>query len=318
MVDDIEGWRAEEQLLRAAWYYYKDERTQDEIARRMSVSRASVGRMLDRARKVGLVTITLTADHLSSFDVASQLCETFGLSEALVVPDFGGEPIGQRDINARLGLGAADYLTSHLRPGGSVGVGWGDTVSRVIAAADLSTVGRMTMVTLTGGVDGYLQALAYSRGDRDALTANVIPSPIVASTPKLAAALRAEPTIKQVIQSARELQLAIVGVGTAAADSTLVQMGYLSASEARAWTKKGLVGDILGQFFDLDGKVLDLPIHSRRIGVDLSDLRAIDKVVGVAGGLPKVDAILGALHGGYLDVLITNEAVAIELIKRAR
>jgi Transcriptional regulator, contains sigma factor-related N-terminal domain len=42
-------------LLRTAWYYYKDELTQDEIARRLSMSRASIGRMLDRARKVGLV-----------------------------------------------------------------------------------------------------------------------------------------------------------------------------------------------------------------------------------------------------------------------
>ena len=48
---------SEELLLRVAWFYYKDELTQDEIAKRLSVSRASVGRMLDRARKVGLVTL---------------------------------------------------------------------------------------------------------------------------------------------------------------------------------------------------------------------------------------------------------------------
>jgi lsr operon transcriptional repressor len=47
--DDAGRWTSEELLLRAAWYYYKDELTQDEIARRLSVSRASVGRLLDRA-----------------------------------------------------------------------------------------------------------------------------------------------------------------------------------------------------------------------------------------------------------------------------
>jgi hypothetical protein len=62
-----------------------------------------------------------------------------------------------------------------------------------------------------------------------------------------------------------------------------------------------VVGDILGQFFDASGDVVDLPIHDRRIGIELADLRRIPKVVGVAGGEHKAEAILGALHGGFAD-----------------
>jgi lsr operon transcriptional repressor len=316
--DEVQRWAAEEMLLRVAWHYYKDELTQDEIARRLSVSRASVGRMLDRARKVGLVSISISSEYLASFELCTRLCEAFGLREALVVPDYEAQPASQRTVNGRLGLGGAQYLNTRLRPGGSIGVGWGDTVARVIAAADLAAIGAMHMVTLTGGVDGYLQALAHSRGEgeglREALTASVIPSPIVASTPTLAAALRAEPTIQQVLRLARNLQYAVVGVGTPAPDSTLVRTGYLSSADARVLTEKGVVGDILGEFFDIDGKVLDLPIHERRIGIDIADLRTIGTVVGVAGGVAKVAAILGALHGGYLNVLVTNEAVARRLL----
>lgn len=316
--DDAGRWGAEELLLRVAWHYYKDELTQDEIARKLSMSRASVGRLLDRARKVGLVSISINSDYLAAFELSARLCERFGLAEALVVPDFPGPPLSQRAMNSRLGLGGAQYLNTRLRPGGSIGVGWGDTVAKVIGAADLSSIGAMHMVTLTGGVDGYLQALASSRADdsdsNDSLTASVIPSPIVASTPTLAAALKAEPTIQQVLQLARNLQHAIVGVGTPSPDATLVRNGYLSAADARVLTEKGVVGDILGQFFDIEGKVLDLPIHERRIGIELTDLHAIGRVVGVAGGAAKVAAILGALHGGYLNVLVTNEAVARALL----
>jgi lsr operon transcriptional repressor len=78
------------------------------------------------------------------------------------------------------------------------------------------------------------------------------------------------------------------------------------------------VGDILGQFFDADGNVVDLPIHDRRIGIELSDLARIPKVVGVAGGLRKAEAILGALHGGFLNVLVTNELVALRLLELER
>jgi DNA-binding transcriptional regulator LsrR (DeoR family) len=64
--------------------------------------------------------------------------------------------------------------------------------------------------------------------------------------------------------------------------------------------------------------VVDLPIHDRRIGIELADLRRIPKVVGVAGGEHKAKAILGALHGGFLDVLVTNELAAIRLLELER
>jgi lsr operon transcriptional repressor len=319
-VDSRSG--AEELLLRVAWFYYKDELTQDEIARRLSVSRASVGRMLDRARKVGLVSINLNADHLDAFEVSSELRRTFDLTEALVVPDHDKEPADHHLLNARLGLGGAQFMSTHLRPGGSLGVGWGETVSRVIASTNFGAVGPVHMVTLTGGVDGYLQTILSSKGEgsteAEATTATIIPTPIVASTPKLAAALKAEPAIQQVLTQACGVDQAIVGVGTPAADATIVQMGYLAADDVRQLRDRGVVGDILGQFFDSDGQVVSLPIHDRRIGIELSELASIPKVVGVAGGLHKAEAILGALRGGFLDVLVTNELVALRLLELQR
>ena len=313
---------AEELLLRVAWFYYKDELTQDEIARRLSVSRASVGRMLDRARKVGLVSINLNADHLDAFEVSSELRRTFNLTEVLVVPDHDKEPADHHRLNARLGLGGAQFMSTHLRPGGTLGVGWGETVSRVIASVNFGAVGPVHMVTLTGGVDGYLQTILSSKGETgtepEATTATIIPTPIVASTPKLAAALKAEPAIQQVLTQACGVDQAIVGVGTPAADATIVQMGYLAADDVRLLHDRGVVGDILGQFFDADGRVVNLPIHERRIGIELSDLASIPKVVGVAGGLHKAEAILGALRGGFLDVLVTNELVALRLLQLQR
>ena len=308
-------------LLRVAWFYYKDEMTQDEIARRLSVSRASVGRMLDRARKVGLVSISLNADHLGAFEVARQLRETFGLAEALVIPDHEADEGDHHALNARLGLGGAQFMSTHLRPGGTLGVGWGETVSRVIASTAFGAVGPIHMVSLTGGVDAYLPAfLSSTKGEGPAegemTSATVIPTPIVASTPELAAALKAEPAIQAVLKQACDVDQAIVGVGTPAADATIVQMGYLEPEDVRTLHEHHVAGDILGQFFDAAGRVVKLPIHDRRIGIELADLAQIPKVVGVAGGPHKVDAILGALRGGFLDVLVTNELTALRLLER--
>src|SRR6516164_2986604 len=158
-------WSTEELLLRVAWYYYKDELTQDEIARRLSMSRASVGRLLDRARKVGLVSINLNTEYLDAFELSGELRRAFGLAEALVVPDDEKEPADHHAVNARIGLGGAQFMSTHLRPGASLGVGWGETVSRVIAATNFGTVGPVRMVTLTGGVEGYLQTFLSSQSE---------------------------------------------------------------------------------------------------------------------------------------------------------
>ena len=310
----------EDLLLRVAWFYYKDELTQDEIARRLSVSRASVGRMLDRARKAGLVTINLNADHLNAFEVSRQLRRTFRLAEALVIPDHETEVGDHHRLNARLGRGGAQFMSTHLRPGGTLGVGWGETVSQVIASTSFGAVGPIHMVSLTGGVDAYLPAFLSSKSEGEGAmgemtTATVIPTPIVASTPELAAALKAEPAIQQVLKQACGVDQAIVGVGTPTADATIVEMGYLEAEDVRTLRDHAVVGDILGQFFDASGRVVKLPIHDRRIGIELTDLAQIPKVVGVAGGLHKVDAILGALRGGFLDVLVTNELAALRLLE---
>jgi lsr operon transcriptional repressor len=321
--EDAGRWTSEELLLRVAWYYYKDELTQDEIGRRLSMSRASVGRLLDRARKVGLVSISLNTEYLDAFELSGELRQAFGLAEALVVPDHEKEPADHHALNARIGLGGAQFMSTHLRPGGSLGVGWGETVSRAIASTHFGAVGPVRMVTLTGGVEGYLQTILSSKGEvstesSETTSATVIPSPIMASTPSLAAALRAEPTIQQVLKQACSVEHALVGVGTPTADATIVHLGYLNPEDARGLRERGVVGDILGQFFNADGEVVELPIHDRRIGIELSDLRQIPKVVGVAGGLHKAEAILGALHGGFLDVLVTNELVAIRLLDLER
>jgi lsr operon transcriptional repressor len=320
--DVVKRWSSEELLLRAAWFYYKDELTQDEIAKRLSVSRASVGRLLGRARRVGLVTINLSTEYLDAFELSAQLRRVFSLSEALVVPDHEREPADLHALNARIGLGGAQFIGTHLRPGGTLGVGWGETVSRVIAATSFGSVGPVHMVTLTGGVDGYLQTILSSKAEpgtgADLTTATVIPAPNIASSPALAAALRREPTIQDVLKQACSVEQAVVGVGTPTTDAAIVQLGYLTAADARCLRDQGAVGDILGQFFDADGKVVDAPIHDRRIGIDLADLAYIPKVVGVAGGLHKVPAILGALHGGFLDVLVTNELAAVRLLELER
>lgn len=306
-------------LVRVAWFYYKDDMTQEEIARQLSLSRASVGRMLDRARKLGVVTIGLNAAHLAGTELSSRLRTAFGLTDALVVPGpirLAEDPGAAR----RVGLGAAQMLASHLANDVSVGVGFGRSVTEVIRAASYSTLGRVRFVAMTGGVSGYVEPFASPSPEMvgaDLDVPAVVPAPLITTTAALASSLLKEPAVAAMLAEARAVEIAVIGIGALHSGPALQQMGGLHPDDVDALERLGAVGDMLGQFFDQNGDVVDAPLHRRRIGIDLDDLGGIRRVIGVAGGLDKLDAIQGALRGSHLDVLVTDEPVAQALLAAA-
>jgi lsr operon transcriptional repressor len=312
----------EETLLRVAWLYYKEGLTQGQIAAQLAISRATVGRLLERARQLGIVRIDIRTEQLTSRRISQEIAKSFGLREALVIPSAGGlasQP-SQARINTELGRAAAQFLASRIPRDGLLAIGWGDTVSKMLAAVDLSGVGPIRICTLTGGVNSYVEQFLRGAGGlrpTDPRTEiRLIPAPIVASTPELAQAFRADPAIDSVFDEIPRADVTVVGVGTPTPDATIVDSGYTTAEEMETYVKAGAVGDILGEFIDARGQVVDLEIHRRRIGIEIETLRDHRQVVGVAGGTSKADAILAALRGGYFDVLITTEDVASVLLAR--
>jgi lsr operon transcriptional repressor len=322
-----------ELTLRVAWFYFKDGMTQDEIARRLGLSRPSVGRILDRARRSGLVSVTLNTQAMESFHLSRELRGTFELTDALVVPNPPAPmPVRRRSakppdagaelarLRTRLGHGAAQYLGTHLRPGIRLAIGFGATILTSVPLINFAPWHPIELVAMTGGVNTYLSTALNWRSEGNALptgfTVSLVPSPLVASSPTLAAALRAEPSIRRVLDHACTADVALISIGTPDDDATLTQIGYMTTAEAASLRRAGATGDILGQFFDSDGTLLDHELHQRRIGLELHELRRIPTVVGVAGGQAKVDAILGALRGHHLDVLVIDEETATEVLRR--
>ena len=79
---------------------------------------------------------------------------------------------------------------------------------------------------------------------------------------------------------------------------------------------KGAVSNILGQFFDIEGNIVDDEVHERVVSVPLARLKDANKiVVGVGGGSSKFNGVQGALAAKYINVLITNEDTAHKLLK---
>lgn len=300
-------------LVRAAWLYYKDRLTQAAIAERLFVSRATVGRLLDAARDEGIVRFEINADYLTAFELSGRLRERHGLADAIVVPRASSAEAPDR-INERVAAAGAEYVRRFLKPGAVIGVSWGDTVTRLLLALPRESLEGVTIATVAGGINAYIRQISAlsTNGVNEHLLA--IPAPLIASSATIAAALRQDASVTSVLQLAEGAVATLTGIGSSLSVASSVRSGLFSQEQVDQFRAIGAVGDMLGEWFDASGAALVGAASDRKIGMGIDQLRQMPNVVGVAGGMDKVEAIIGALRGGYLDVLVTDEDVAERLL----
>ena len=301
-----------ELLVRVAWYYYRDNLTHAEIAERLHVSRPTVTRLLERARQTGVVTIEINTRGVGGLELAERLRERFGLADVIVVPQHGRSRSGEA-TNSRVARAASQYLRRYLIPGAVIAVGYGDTVLRTLLATPRQAFTGVTLATLTGGIDSYTTRVSGAENAGLSEYIRFMPSPFLASSPEVAAALRRERSVLSVLDMARAADAAIVGIGAAVPNATILTDGVATEHQLYEYQLQGAIGDILGDWYNVDGEPVAVDLQKLRIGLPIRELRSMKNVIGVAGGSDKTPAIRAALVGRYLDVLVTTEDVAHEL-----
>jgi lsr operon transcriptional repressor len=301
-----------ERLVRVAWYYYRDDMTQAQIAEQLGVSRPTVARLLDRARTSGVVTISIETNGLGGMELPKALRDKYGLSDVAIVPQMEASVSGEA-TNSRIALEGAQYLRRFLSPGAVIGVGWGDTVLRTLLSLRRAELAGVTFATLTGGIDAYTTAIGGATNTGIAEFIRFVPAPLLASSPEIARALGQERLVTEVIQLARSASATVIGIGGALSHATILQNGLVTEEQLEQYRQQGAVGDILAQWYDADGRVLDMGIEQSRVGILIQELRDMPNVIAVAGGMDKLAAIRGALNGRFAKVLVTTEDVASAL-----
>ena len=142
-----------------------------------------------------------------------------------------------------------------------------------------------------------------------------MPAPLIASSHEMAAAMRAETSVSDIIRMAELSSFTLVGIGAMHESATIVRSGVISQNEMLRLKMSGSVGDVLCHFVDEYGALIPSDIEDRLISTPLEQLRSMDNVIGLAAGTQKAEAIRAVLRGGYLDVLITDEPTASLLLK---
>jgi DNA-binding transcriptional regulator LsrR (DeoR family) len=315
------------QMVRCLELYYREHRSQKEIAKALAVSAATVSRQLKRAAADGLVRVELDLPRMPQLEAT--LVQQYRLRDAIVVPAGG-----RGDLREELGLAGAGYFEAIARDGMRIGLSCGFTLYQMVRHLRDGRFRRLVLYPLSGEstlrlVDIFPNTLVgmMAAKYRPHVTAYALPVQHLASLgqiDRLRRRLLRDPEIRGIYEAAQDVDIALVGIGMIAENTP----GFCSLAESygvsvRRLRQLGVVGEINYQPFNAEGRIVgepELRALSRRIlSVEAERLQALSGrarryVVALAGGRPKLDAIRGALRGRLLNVLVTDEDVATALL----
>ncbi len=305
-------------IARIAQMYHTEGKRQAEIAATMHMSQATVSRMLKRAEQEDIVRTTVIPPPGTYADLETALRERYHLTEAIVI-DCSEDRDGA--IMARIGEAAAHFLENTLQQNEIIGVSsWSQTILRMVDNIHpLKSAKAKYVVQILGGMgDASVQVHATQLTGRLAKLAGGEPRLLlvqgITSSREAKLVMLSDPVVRETMDLFGRLTLAIVGIGAVQPSEMLARSGNVfSRQEMEVLQEAGAVGEISYRFYDRDGKPVVTPLNERVIGISLEDLRKAPRVMALAGGESKTDAIAGALKLGVIDVLVTDKFTAARL-----
>lgn len=304
-------------LADVAEMYYLDGMTQSEISKKVGVTRSMISRMLTEARQKQIVKISIERDFQFNRSLSSALIERFDLHDATI---FVGYVEDNLRYLSRLGSVASKVIQPYLKSGLVLGTAWGTALGSTINSLEVEHPMAIKVVQLVGAlrgrnleIDGHgvVGHLAYKVGGE----AHYLNVPYIVDSEETVEALMKVTGVRETMQLMKKCDVGLFGVGSTELDySTFYSAGYLIGDEIKGLAKSGAVGNVCGLFFDRNGQPTARDFQSRSFTIKKRDLLNIPVRIGIAGGLGKVKAILGALRGNYINVLVTDDQTAAEIL----
>ena len=304
-------------VVEAAKLYYLLDYTQHEIAKKLGVSRPTVSRMLQTAKKEGIVQIKIIDMEENVCDLEKAIEKKYNLKKAVIAPVPQYE---DHIIKTTLGLKAAEYLDTIVKDNDIIGVTWGTTLYHVAVELKKKELNNIKIVQLKGGIshsetNTYVSEILYLFGKAFRTTPLHLPLPAIVDQVVVKQAMMEDRHIKKIIETGKEANIALFTCGPIKSESLLFKLGYFTNEDLEMLYSKA-VGDICSRFFDQNGQICNNSLNERTLGIDLSELREKEYSILVAGGDQKVDSIHAALKGEYANVLVTDQYTARFILEK--
>lgn len=305
-------------LIKVSRYYYEQELTQKEISDRLKLSRSKVSRLLQQAKDLEIVKITVLPQPGFHTILEQKLEDKFGLDEAMVVEV--SEPTSQVVVSREVGIAAAEFFMRVVEDNCTIGISWGTTLRAMVDLLPALSLPNTHVVQLIGGLglpdsDAHVSYITQRLTTQIGSKLSILNMPGIVDSRAIKDVLLADSQVARVFKLFSQIQIAFVGIGSPTHDSVVMRDGtILSQPQLDSLKQKGTVGDICLRFFNKDGEIVDSEINDRVVGISLENLKQIQNVVGIAGGPHKLASIHAALKAGLVTTIITDHVSASNLL----
>ena len=303
-------------LIRVVKKYYLLDMKQDEIAKTENISKATVSRLINKAKNLGYVKFDLNFPALVAENLEKKLKDIFKLKHIFVVESFTND---RNLISSNVSEGLSKYLNSIISNGDIIGVSWGETMTYMSEHLKPSMKKNVKIVQLNGSVSsGNISTLSENTlinfvNNYDAM-GYYLNVPSFVDTQEIAETLKKDSKIREVLDLAEKADTVIFSVGYISENSVLVRAGYFTKDDYVDLRNKGYVSDICSRYIKNDGSHDTGELYNRVIGISLESIKNKKNSIGVVIGNEKAKGTLAALQGGYINTLFTDEDTAQEII----
>ncbi|OJU21626.1 MAG: hypothetical protein BGN89_00405 [Alphaproteobacteria bacterium 64-6] len=303
-----------ELVARICWYHFHDGQTQQQVAERVGLSRATINKVINDARRQGIVRISIDSPAAPCAELEERLRAKFSLRDVVVVPS----PADEDNVRHIVGIAAGEYISKILRQDEILALGWGGTVFAAAQSLAPRRNSGISVVSLSGGLPRSAVINPY---DNAASFAKILDAqcyymtaPMYADDEATKKALMRSSAIRTVVEKAASADIALLTTIDLTPKTWIIKHGAITREMLKSLIAAGAVGGVCDQYVDGSGRVIDHELNRRTVAVPLGTIRKIPHLVLCAGGSFKVPIIRAALSAQLAHTLITDDRAAMGLL----
>ena len=300
-----------QRIVEIAKLYYKEGKTQEQIAKKLEISRPLVSSLLTRARDLDIVQIEIKSPFSTNEELLLQLKERYRLNGGIIIPNIKDDYIKNKMIVERGG----ELLLTALSESRHIGIGWGVALDEIISSMSEFNLpaAKRFICPLMGNLNSSSRAYHPNELARR-LSLKCDATPLYLNAPVFPLNLQ-EQTLYSNTENFRAIQnewenldLIVMALSSYPSVPDLASAYRLSGTSHMG----KIVGEMLSYYYCDDGKVV-MGENDYSIRLHLEQLRKVKTVIAVCQPNIQPITVKGALMSGFINYIILDEGVAEEI-----
>ena len=235
---------------------------------KMKISRPTVSRHLNQAKRKGIVEIKINENDL--LELEKELEEKYKIKEVICVQ--------KPQLKIYIRKSAADYILRNLKDGDTLAVSAGTTVDQVAKMlATHKTFPNSLLIPLVGGmgnvtIDIHANHIVDTFSKKLGTKSLFLHAPVVVDDKYSKEFIMKQKFVQNITENFSKTKIAVVGIGSNPLESTMVSAynDELSISDV---SKINATGDIFYNFIDEEGKQLDCEWNDKVISISFEEYK---------------------------------------------